>query len=876
MTTPTNDARDREPHPAGPERARLAEADAGLADWRGWGPYVAERAWGGVREDYSASQDAWASFPFEHAHSRTYRWNEDGMSAWSDQHQHVCLGIALWNGVDPILKERYFGLSGPQGNHGEDAKDYWWYVDATPTHSFHRTRYAYPLSAFPYDDLVHTNAARDRTMPEYELFDTGVFDDNRYVMVTSTWAKASPSDICLIVDVHNRSSEEATVHVLPSVWFRNTWSWDLPEPVRPLLWADGLVIRGHHDKLGDFTVTSDVHSEDDLLFCENETNVGALFDVNQWAGKPATPYPKDGIGNHVIHGAATVNPDRTGTKAAFHHVLTIPPGEHRTVRLRWCSGTPQAQLDGDFDDVIAAREAESDAYWGSVLASLNDAEAHVARQAMAGLLSSKQYYPYDVRRWLTGDPAQVPPEPGHAHGRNSTWWHMTAWDLILMPDPWEYPWFAAWDLAFHCMALALVDPAMAKQQLLLLLHEWYMHPSGAIPAYEWNFSDTNPPVHAWAALQIFYIDGATDTVFLERVMHKLLLNFTWWVNRKDTEGNNLFEGGFLGLDNIGAFDRSQPMPDGAVYEQSDGTAWMAMYCLDLLRIAVTLADDDHTYDDLAVKFLDHFCYINAAVDDLGLWDAQDGFYHDQVRHPDRDPVPIRIRSVVGLIPLAAVTSLDPAMLAAMPGLTDRMAWLREHRPELTSGILPGKDGGPTLLSLANPEQFDRAMRAMVDPQEFLSAHGLRSMSAIHKYRPAEISLAGQVVRVEYEPAESRTPMFGGNSNWRGPLWFPINTLLISALRRHAAHHGDDFFVEYPTGSGVRMTVADVANDLCHRLMSLFLPDEDGQRPCQPGLPWQDDVFFHEYFHGDTGAGLGASHQTGWTAIIAALALGWPK
>ncbi len=873
------------------ERRRLAEANSGAQAWREWGPYVAERAWGSVREDYSGDGDAWASFPFEQAASRTFRWNEDGLSAWSDEHQHVCVGLALWNGVDPLLKERYFGLSGPQGNHGEDAKDYWWYVDGTPTHSFHRTRYAYPLREFPYRDLVQANESRDRSVGEYELVDTGIFDGDDYLMVTTDWAKAAPRDICLSIDVHNRSDHACTVHVLPTVWFRNIWSWDEPSPARPRLWADGTVLRGHHDKIGDFAVrsvagpvTAASTSTGRLLFCENETNVGKLYGTSVWASRPATRYPKDGINDHVLRGADTVNPDGTGTKAAFHHVLTVPPGGHRTVRVRLAVADPVGDLEagagGDlgagFDEVLTARQAEADAFWRSVFGGLADERAHVARQAMAGLLSSKQYYPYDVRRWLSGDPTQPPPPPGHASVRNASWWHVTAQDVILMPDPWEYPWFAAWDLALQCIALALVDPELAKAQLLLLLREWYMHPSGDIPAYEWNFSDTNPPVQAWAALQIFYIDGAADTNFLERVLHKLLLNFTWWVNRKDAEGNNLFEGGFLGLDNIGAFDRSARVGGGAVAEQSDGTAWMAMYCLDMLRITVTLARDDHTYDDLAVKFLDHFCYIAAAANDLGMWDPKDGFYYDQLRHADGTRVPVRIRSAVGLIPLAAVTALDPQMLADLPALGDRLRWLREHRPGLSEVVQFDHDGHPGLLALAGPDQLTTVLRAVLDPAEFLSDHGLRSLSAAHRDRPAEVRLDGQTFRVDYEPAESETALFGGNSNWRGPVWFPLNALLISALRRYDEQFGNGLLVAHPTGSTRMATLGEVADDLAERLMSLFLPGPDGVRPGQPGLPWQQDVLFSEYFHGDTGAGLGASHQTGWTALVAALALGWPR
>jgi hypothetical protein len=867
--------------PTDPERQRLADADAGRAAWREWGPYVAERAWGGVREDYSADGDAWASFPFEQAVSRTYRWNEDGLSAWSDEHQHVCVGIALWNGVDPILKERYFGLSGPQGNHGEDAKDYWWYLDATPTHSFGSTRYAYPLRAFPYADLVSGNASRDRSVGEYELVDTGVFDGDDYAMVTCEWAKAGPRDICLSVDVHNRSDHDATVHVLPTVWFRNTWSWDQPAPPRPRLWADGAVLRGHHEKVGDLAVVSTVTgggsaSRSELLFCENESNVGALYGSQTWAGLPATAYPKDGINDHVVRGAATVNPDRVGTKAAFHHVLNLPPGGHRTVRLRLTCDLTPGDLGPEFDAVLADRRGETDLFWHSVFGHLSADRAHVARRAMAGLLCSKQSYPYAVRRWLSGDPTQPAPAAGHATVRNASWWHVTAQDVILMPDPWEYPWFAAWDLAYHCMAMSLIDPEFAKRQLLLLLHEWYMHPSGDIPAYEWNFSDTNPPVQAWAALQIFYITGGTDRAFLERVMHKLLLNFTWWVNRKDAEGNNLFEGGFLGLDNIGAFDRSVPSPGGAVREQSDGTAWMAMYCLDMLRMAVTLARVDHSYDDLTVKFLDHFCYISTAANDLGLWDARDGFYYDQLRDPNGATTSIRIRSVVGLIPLAAVTGLDRQDLATIPALADRLDWLADHRPDLTECVHFDRSAHPGLLAMVSPARLQQILRAMLDPAEFLSDHGVRSLSAVHRDHPAVVQIDGRTLVVDYEPAESRTPLFGGNSNWRGPVWIPVNALLISALRRYDAHFGSAVRVDDPTGSGLELSLGEVADNLAERLMALFLPGPDGRRPCQASLPWQDEVLFHEYFHGDTGAGLGASHQTGWTAMIAALALGWPR
>jgi hypothetical protein len=872
--------------PADPdaERRRLAEADAGTTAWREWGPYVAERAWGTVREDYSASGDAWRTFPFEQAVSRTYRWNEDGLLAWCDGHQHVCVGLALWNGVDPILKERPFGLSGPQGNHGEDAKDYWWFVDNTPTHSYQRSRYAYPTSAFPYADLVSGNASRDRSEPEYELIDTGVFGGDRYVMVTCDWAKAGPKDICLSIEVRNPGTDDAVIHVLPTVWFRNTWSWDPAVSERPRLWADGQRIHGFHAKVGALTVTSAaVRTPDgtlaepvDLLFCENESNVAKLYGADEFAGRPATRFPKDGINDHVVHGADTVNPRQIGTKAAFHHVLTVPAGERREVRLRLRCDEAPGRLDDEFSAVLARRRSEADEFWHSVFGGLDAPRAAVCRQAMAGLLASKQYYAYDVGRWLEGDQEQPAPPPARLTGRNAAWRTLTAQDVILMPDTWEYPWFAAWDLAFHCVALALVDPTLAKDQLLLLLHEWYLHPGGQIPAYEWDFSDVNPPVHAWAALQIFQIDGSRDRVFLERVMHKLLINFTWWVNRKDAEGNNLFEGGFLGLDNIGAFDRSAPLPGGAVLEQSDGTAWMAMYCLNMLRIAVALADDAHTYDDVAVKFLDHFCYIASAANDLGLWDPDDGFYYDLLRLPGGDTARMTIRSMVGLIPLVAVARLGEHALAAMPALADRMDWLREHRPEYTAAIHFERSAHPGMLALCDPYRLIEVLRAVLDPREFLSPFGLRSLSAIHRDHPAVIAVNGHTFTVDYEPAESSTALFGGNSNWRGPIWFPVNALLIGALRRYGEYFGDAYRVEDPAGSGELHTLAEVADSLSDRLMGLFLPGPDGVRPCQAGLPWQEDILFAEYFHGDTGFGLGATHQTGWTAMIAPIALGWPR
>jgi hypothetical protein len=861
-----------------PERQRLAQAVDGTHVWREWGPYVAERAWGSVREDYSSGGDAWESFPFEQAVSRCYRWNEDGLLAWSDARQLVCLGVALWNGADPLLKERAFGLSNPQGNHGEDVKEYFWYVDNTPTHSYQCTRYAYPLGAFPYADLLAGNASRDRTVPEYELIDTGAFANDEYLMVTSEWAKAGPRDICLAITVQNRSAHTATAHVLPSVWFRNTWSWGPTGAPRPQLFEHNGVLRGHHPELGEFAMTSaaDDGAERSLLFCENETNVRKLYGEGEdarFGDGPATRYPKDGINDHVVSGADSVNPDRVGTKAAFHHVLQVPAGGSRTVWVRFDCDDQVGDL-GEVETVVRQRRDVSDMFWRTVFEGVDEQRAHIGRQALAGLLSSKQYYKYDVRTWLAGDPAQPPPPPGHATGRNSGWRTLVAEDLILMPDPWEYPWFASWDLALQCVALAAVDPVLAKAQLLLLLHEWYQHPNGQVPAYEWNFSAVNPPVQAWAALQIYRIDGERDPVFLERVMHKLLINFTWWVNRQDPEGNNLFEGGFLGLDNIGPFDRSGMLPGGAVLEQSDGTAWMAMYCLDLLDIAIALSDSDHTYDDLATKFLEHFCLIADAANDLGLWDPADGFYYDLIRRPDGSTRRVPVRSLVGLIPILAVSRISEQVAQDMPTLADRLAWLLQHRPESAEAIHFDRAEHPGLLALCDPGRLPAVLRVMLDTSEFLSPFGIRSLSAAHAEHPGRIDIGGTTYTVDYEPAESRSGMFGGNSNWRGPVWFPINVLLISALRRYGSLTAE-IEVDLPTGSGRTMDLQQVSDELADRLIGLFLPGEDGERPCQAGLPWQDDVLFNEYFHAETGFGLGASHQTGWTALVASLILRHP-
>ncbi|MFC7550003.1 glucosidase [Plantactinospora sp. GCM10030261] len=872
--------------PADPERLRLAEADAGERPWRDWGPYLAERAWGTVREDYSEHGTAWGYFPHDHARSRAYRWNEDGMAGVCDERQTFCLGLALWNEADPILKERMFGLDGAGGNHGEDAKDYWWYQDSTPTHSWMRWRYHYPQAAFPYDDLVAVNGRRRRDESEYELVDTGIFDDDRYWAVTVDYAKAGPTDLCLLVTVANRGDRAARLHVLPTLWFRNTWSWGLPGRIEiPRIVGEPGALVAHHAELGQLVLAGEGAPEP--LLCDNETNTRRL-----WGLRGRSDYPKDGINDHVVTGAATVNPRRRGTKGALHYALEVPAGGETTIRLRLAAiapppatgPAPTLDLGAGHAAVLAARRAEADRFFaGLIPADVPAAEAAVARQAVAGLMWGKQFYHFDVRQWLTGDPSAVPPPAGRRHGRNSAWTHMSSFDVISMPDPWEYPWYAAWDLAFHCVSIARVDPGFAKSQLLLLLREWYLHPNGQIPAYEWAFGDVNPPVHAWAALQVFAIDGGRDFDFLARVLHKLLLNFTWWVNRKDTGGNNVFEGGFLGLDNVGPFDRSAALPVAGVLEQSDGTGWMAMYALNLLDMALVLAVHDHAYADLATKFFEHFALIAAAAYEQGLWDAGDGFFHDVLRLPDGTRVPLKVRSVVGLLPLAATTRLTSETLRRLPDVAARLRWSLANRPEFAEVVGSrrlGPDGRQQrLLSMVGPEQMVRLLARMLDEEEFLSPYGLRTLSRAHLAEPFSVTLGGQVCTVGYEPAESTSGLFGGNSNWRGPIWMPTNYLLIGALRDYAAFFGDDLLIEYPTRSGRKHTLTEIADDLSERLIRLFLPGEDGRRPIygatelfQTHPDWKDLIVFPEYFHGDNGAGLGAWHQTGWTALVLDLIL----
>jgi hypothetical protein len=858
------------------EGKRLEEARLG-APWRQWGPYLSDRQWGTVREDYSPYGTAWEYFPHDHARSRAYRWGEDGLAGFSDARVFLCLGLALWNGKDPILKERLFGLTNSQGNHGEDVKELYYFLDGTPTHSYMKMLYKYPHAAFPYEWLVEENHRRSQRDPEFELIDTGIFDGDRYFDVEIEYAKAGANDILCQITVTNRGPEAAMLHVLPQLWARNIWSWK-PIPERPSFAGhnDGSVTTFHPDLPGmRFTCDSAI----ELLFCENDNNPRHLF------GADGTGYFKDGIDSYIIRGDHNaVNPRRVGTKVAAHCHADLAPGGSAEFRCRLAA----IEEGEEFDKVLRQRRAEADEFYAVVQQDQGDAEARlVQRQALAGLLWSKQYYALDVREWLRGDPLQPPPPETRLHGRDSDWGHFNASDIMLMPDAWEYPWFAAWDLAFHCVTLALIDPEFAKDQLVLLTREWYMHPNGQLPAYEWAFGDVNPPVHGWAAWRVYEIDrdahgGQGDREFLERVFHKLMINFTWWVNRKDAEGRNIFQGGFLGLDNIGIFDRSAPLPTGGHINQADGTAWMAMYTLNLMRIALELASQDHVYEDIAVKFFEHFLLIAEAMtniggEGIGLWDEADEFYYDVLELPGSDPVPMRIRSIVGLIPLFAVEVLEGSMIAELPEFSKRLHWVLDHRPELARLVSRWLDQGNDerqLLSLLRGHRMKCLLRRMLDETEFLSEFGVRSMSKTHEQHPFVFEHAGSRFSIGYEPGESSSGVFGGNSNWRGPIWMPVNFLLIESLYRFHSYYGDDFRVEYPVGSRNFINLAEVANELAGRLTRLFLPDASGRRPVlgpPNGHPdFQENPLFYEYFHGDSGRGCGAAHQTGWTALVALL------
>jgi hypothetical protein len=871
------------------EEERLDAARAGKEAWRRWGPYLSERQWGTVREDYSAHGTAWEYLPHDHARSRAYRWGEDGIAGISDDAQHLCFALALWNGADPILKERLFGLSGNEGNHGEDVKECYFYLDNLPSHAHMKYLYKYPQRAFPYADLVAENKRRGRSEPEYELLDTKIFDDNRYFDIFVEYAKAAPNDVLIKISAINRGPEAATLHLLPTLWFRNDWTWH-PSRSKPRIDVGSiesgkLVLKTAHRELEPYRMICE--SPDDILFTENESNMERLFGVTS-----RSPYVKDAFNEFVVHGRrGSVNPDHVGTKSAAYYNRHIGAGGTATIRLRLDgTGTHEASLGAEFDAVFALRKREADEFYRRVTPfPLSDDMRNVQRQAFAGILWSKQYYHFLVHRWLDGDNGQPTPPDTRKRGRNREWWHLATGDVLSMPDKWEYPWFAAWDMAFHAVTLAMIDPDFAKDQLLLLTREWYMHPNGQIPAYEWAFGDVNPPVHAWAALRVYQIEekiyGRKDRAFLERVFQKLLINFTWWVNRKDTQGNNIFEGGFLGLDNIGAFDRTTGLPGGGQLEQADGTSWMAMYCLNLLGIALELAKQDSVYEDIATKFFEHFVYIGAAMNRIGgreggLWHEADGYYFDVLNLPDESCLPVKAYTIGGAVPIAAIAIGDRESLRAFRGFAERSRWFIQYRPELLKGLADLSHRGiegRVRLALVNSSMLRRVLDHLLREDGMLSPHGVRSVSKEHAANPFVMRLDGQTFTLDYEPAESSTPLFGGNSNWRGPVWFPLNFLLIEALQKHHYFLGDDFKVELPSGSGRMATLWEVTTDLSYRLIRIFLKDERGRRPLygdcekfQTDPHWRDLILFHEYFHGDTGIGLGASHQTGWTSLVAKL------
>jgi len=871
------------------EDKRLDGARKRERHWRRWGPYLSERQWGTVREDYSPGGSAWEDFPHDHARSRAYRWGEDGLLGISDNHQRLCFAPVLWNGRDPILKERLFGLTNNEGNHGEDVKEYYFYLDNTPTHSYMKALYKYPQAAFPSGRLVEENRQRGLQAPEYELLDTGVFDQNRYFDVIVEYAKADVNDILIRIAATNRGPDPHLLHILPTLWFRNTWSWSpgSPKPTLeqiPAPWGFALVY-ARHESLGDMWLAAE--KTPPLLFTENETNLERLFGVpSSWA------HVKDGIHRYVVNQESkAANLGQTGTKAAAWHQWILAPGETCVVNLRLMDRAPADDPFGsEFEGILAQRKAEADEFYACLVgANCTEDLRNIQRQAFAGMLWSKQFYHYVVSDWLNGDPAGPRPPAERVHGRNHEWEHLYIDDILSMPDKWEYPWFAAWDLAFHCIPFALIDPDFAKQQLILLTREWYMHPNGQLPAFEWDFSYVNPPVHGWAAWRVYKIEkhrtGRADRLFLERVFQKLLLNFTWWVNRKDAGGNNIFQGGFLGLDNIGVFDRSKELPTGGHIEQSDGTSWMAMYCLNMLKIAIELAMENPSYEDIASKFFEHFLLIARAMNHLGeqehaLWDEEDGFFYDVLRYPNGLTVPLKVRSLVGLIPLFAVETLEIADIFKLPGFARRMNWFMEHRPDLASNVTCHGEAGlceRRILSIVTPEQLRRILHRMLDENEFLGPYGIRGLSRCHKDHPYVFYVNGTEHCVDYEPGESTTWLFGGNSNWRGPVWMPVNFLMIEALQKYHHYLGDDFKVECPTGSGRMATLWDVSQDLSRRLIRLFERDAEGRRPVyrrmeriQGDAHWRDLLLFHEFFHGDDGSGLGASHQTGWTGIVAKL------
>ncbi|HYA61678.1 MAG TPA: glucosidase [Candidatus Sulfotelmatobacter sp.] len=898
------------------EDQRLEESGQRKKHWKRWGPYLSERQWGTVREDYSADGAAWEYFPFAHAHARAYRWGEDGIGGISDRHQMICFALALWNGRDPILKERLFGLTGNQGNHGEDVKEQYFYLDSTPTHSYMRMLYKYPQAEFPYRQLLDENQKRGRSQPEFELLDTGVFAGDRYFDVFMEYAKSDCEDILIKIIAYNRGPEPAALHLLPTLWFRNTWSWgkDLRRPAVRLApdTPGAKCAEVEHWQYGKRWLLCEGTPE--LLFTENETNYVKLFNYRE-----RVPYTKDAFHEYLIHGSKqAVNPGNSGTKMAAHYASILAPGEAITLKLRLTdmdplgsmyTGSPMSDTNAapgererspeipgtddfaaGFEGVFQKRMKEADEFYGARFPKRLSPDARmVMRQAYSGMLWSKQFYHYDVYTWLEGDPVGPTPPASRWHGRNKDWTHLYNDDVLSMPDKWEYPWYAAWDLAFHCIPLAIIDPDFAKEQLVLLLREWYMHPNGQLPAYEWAFGDVNPPVHAWAAWRVYKIErrlrGVADRQFLEKIFHKLLLNFTWWVNRKDPDGHNIFQGGFLGLDNIGVFDRSAPLPTGGHLEQSDGTSWMGMYCLNMLAIALELAKEDMAYEDVASKFFEHFVHIAHAMNDIGadgrsLWDEEDGFYYDLLHLPNGGDHFLKIRSMVGLIPLFAVETLEPEVVDQLQGFKRRMQWFIDNHPEVPEHIemtQRSARGVRRLLSLTNRKQLKRILKRMLDETEFLSPHGVRALSRYHLDHPYEVQVDDHLSQVDYEPAESTTGVFGGNSNWRGPVWFPVNYLLIESLQKFHHYYGEDFKIECPTYSKHEMDLWQISAEISRRLTRLFLRDKNGRRPFAGNNDlfnrdpyWRDLILFYEYFHGDSGSGLGASHQTGWTGLVAKL------
>jgi len=867
------------------ETARLEADAARTSNWKRWGPYLSERQWGTVREDYSDSGACWDYLPHDQSRSRAYRWGEDGLMGWCDRQCRICFGIALWNGKDAILKERLFGLGGPEGNHGEDVKELYYYLDSTATHSYVKGLYKYPQAAFPYKQLVDMNRGRAKSLPEYELSDTGVFDDNKYFDVFIEYAKAGEEDTCIKITVHNRGPQEATVHVIPQVWFRNTWRW--PDPYeakdgKPALQAgDNGQIIVEHPVLGTYLFDTQAGAE--LMFTENESNKKKLFNSAN-----DTAFVKDGFHRYVVDGdKGAINPARGGTKAGARSGLTIPAGGSAVVKCRLRKeekATVKDPLGAGFDATVTRAIVEADAFYATVIpAEATREDRDIARGAYAGMLWNKQFYYYVVDTWLDGDSKSPPPPASRENGRNNDWRHVFIRDVLSMPDKWEYPWFAAWDLAFHTVTLAKVDGAFAKEQLLLLLREWYMHPNGQIPAYEFQFGDVNPPVHAWACWRVYKETGRKDRLFLEKCFQKLMLNFTWWVNRKDVAGKHLFSGGFLGLDNIGVFDRSKPLPGGGSLTQADGTSWMAFYCLHMLSMAIELAMDNPAYEDVASKFFEHFVAINSAMNTLGgtgLWDEQDGFYYDQLNMGGQ-VIPLKVRSMVGLIPLLATSVLDDAVIDRLPGFKKRMEWFLTHLPELGRHVARTRDvdddqgDGKYLLALTPLHRLTRMLSYMLDENEFLSPYGLRSLSRVHLAKP--FNQFGEEYIVRYDPADSTTAMFGGNSNWRGPIWFPLNVVLLQSLERYSHFYGSGLMVPCPAGSGRAKNLHEVARDLSERLISLFRVSPDGMRPCHGSdrryaddPHFKDLLLYHEYFDGDTGRGLGAMHQTGWTGLVANL------